>query len=363
MGTAICTRYSATEMETKETSKIRDHAWIKDIRENDPVEGAYLVKSKATGQTRQGSPFLTLTLADKTGGVEARVWDNVEEISAQFKEGDIVEILGQANTYRNKIQIQIQELKQIEAAVDPGMFLETTSKDTSQMLSGLKDLAGRIKNGHLRTLVESFLADHYFISQFKKAPAAKVFHHSYLGGLLEHTLSVSQMALMAVEHYPDLDGDLLLAGSILHDIGKIEELSFERNIDYSDQGRLVGHIVLGVLMLEEKLTHIKDFPPELAMRLKHLILSHHGEFDFGSPKRPKFLEAFALHLIDDLDAKINGLSKLLKEDRQEGSWTGFSNLFQRYLFKGASPVGVAQKREGREESRDQGQRYLFNVDF
>jgi len=346
-------------MKTKETQ----HIWVKDIKENDLIEGAFLVKSKATGQTRQGSPFLTLTLADKTGRVEAKVWDNVEGISSLFKEGDVVEIIGQVSTYRNQMQIQIQELKRSEATLDPAVFLETTSRDTSQMLSELKGLAARIENRHLRDLVESFLADHGFISRFKKAPAAKVFHHSYLGGLLEHTLSVSKMAVMAAEHYLDLDGDLLLAGAILHDIGKTEELSFERTIDYSDQGRLLGHIVLGVMMLEKKLNPIKDFPLELAMRLKHLILSHHGEFDFGSPKRPKFLEAFALHLIDDLDAKINGLSRLLKEDRQEGSWTAFSTLFQRYLFKGDSSAGTIRKQEDREETGDQGQRYLFNVDF
>jgi len=347
------------EMKTNE----RQHIWIKDIKENDPVGGAYLVKSKATGQTKQGRPFLTLTLADKTGKIEARVWDNVEGISVLFKEGDIVEINGQVNTYRNQVQVQIQELKRMEAAFDPAVFLETTSRDTSQMLLELKGLAARIKNRHLKDLIESFLADHGFISQFRKAPAAKVFHHSYLGGLLEHTLSVSQLAVVAAKHYPDLDGDLLLAGAILHDIGKTEELSFELNIDYSDQGRLLGHIVLGVMMLEEKLTLIKDFPPELAMRLKHLILSHHGEFDFGSPKRPKFLEAFALHLIDDLDAKINGLSRFLKEDRQEGSWTAFNTLFQRYLFKGDSAAGTIRKQEEREEAGGQGQQHLFQVDF
>jgi 3'-5' exoribonuclease len=211
--------------------------------------------------------------------------------------------------------------------------------------------------------VESFFADHAFISRFKKVPAAKMFHHSYLGGLLEHTLSVSQMAVAASDHYPDLDGDLLLAGAILHDIGKTEELDFERTIDYSDQGRLLGHIVLGVMMLEKKLTLFKEFPPELAMRLKHLILSHHGEFDFGSPKRPKFLEAFALHLIDDLDAKINGLSRMLKEDRQEGAWTAFSTLFQRYLFKGDSFAGTILKQEDRQGTEDQGQQHLFQVDF
>jgi 3'-5' exoribonuclease len=350
-------------MKTKEKPIEMNHLWIKDIKENDPVEGAYLVKSKASGQTRQGSPFLTLTLADKTGSLEARVWDNVAEISALFKEGDIVLIAGQVNTYRNRLQIQIQNLNRMDAVLDPAVFLETTSRDTSQMLSELKGLAARIQNRHLRELVESFLADHGFISRFKKAPAAKVFHHSYLGGLLEHTISVSQMAVIAADHYPDLDRDLLLAGAILHDIGKTEELSFERTIDYSDQGRLLGHIVLGVMMLEKKLDLFKGFPPELAMRLKHLILSHHGEFDFGSPKRPKFLEAFALHLIDDLDAKINGLSRLLKEDRQEGAWTAFSTLFQRYLFKGDSSANTILKQEDREETGDQGQQHLFHVDY
>jgi len=350
-------------MNTTEQSRELNHLWIKDIKDNIPVKGVYLVKAKATGQTRQGKPFLTLTLADRTGRLEARVWDNVEGISTLFKEGDVVEINGQGSTYRNQMQIQIQDLKRMDGAFDPAVFLESTSRDTSQMLSELKDLAAQIQNRHLRDLVASFLTDHNFISRFKKAPAAKLFHHSYLGGLLEHTLSVSQMAAMAADHYPDLDGDLLLAGSILHDIGKIDELTFERTIDYSDQGRLLGHIVLGVMMLEEKLNLIKDFPPELAVRLKHLILSHHGEFDFGSPKRPKFLEAFALHLIDDLDAKINGLSRLLKEDRQEGSWTVFSKLFQRYLFKGDASLRTIQKQEERDAAEDQAQQQLFHVDY
>jgi 3'-5' exoribonuclease len=153
------------------------------------------------------------------------------------------------------------------------------------------------------------------------------------------------MAIRVSEQYPNLDCDLLLSGAILHDIGKNEELTVEPTIEYSNKGRLLGHIVLGVVMVEEKLKSLKDFPPELALRLKHLILSHHGEFDFGSPKRPKFLEAFALHLIDDMDAKMNGLGRLLKDDRQEGSWTGFNNLFQRYFFKGDSSAQTNSKDE------------------
>lgn len=337
-------------------------SWIKDIKEHVKVEGDYLVQSKTVAQTRQGNPFLTLTLADRTGTVEARLWDRVEEISPQFKEGDIVTIAGQATTYRSRIQIQIHELRQSVPPSDPAIFQESSPRDIAEMFSELKELAHRIKNTHLRALIDSFMADHQFVSQFKKAPAAKTFHHSYLGGLLEHTLSVSQMAVLITEHYyPDLDGDLLLSGAILHDIGKIDELSFELNTEYSDRGRLLGHIVLGILMVEERLKTFKEFPSELALRLRHLILSHHGEFDFGSPKRPKFLEAFALHLIDDMDAKMKGLGRLLKNDKQEGSWTAFNNLFQRYLFKGNSSARVDHKSE-EIDGRQQEQKYLFPVD-
>jgi len=335
------------------------HLWIKDIKEDSKIKGNYLVKSKSIGQTRQGNSFLTLSLGDKTGTIEARVWDRVEEISNQFKEGNIVTINGQANTYRNQIQIQIHELKQDKSPVDPAIFQESSPKDIPNMLSDLKKLANQIQNRHLRTLIDSFMADHHFVTQFKKAPAAKHFHHSYLGGLLEHTLSVSQMAVRVSEHYPELDCDLLLSGAILHDIGKIEELTFEPTIEYSNKGRLLGHIVLGVVMVEEKLKALKDFPSELALRLKHLILSHHGEFDFGSPKRPKFLEAFALHLIDDMDAKIHGLSRLLKDDRQEGSWTVFNNLLQRYFYKGDSSAQTNNKSEDI-ESKPKVQGHLFN---
>ena len=339
--------------------KYMQHLWIKDIKEDSKIKGNYLVKSKSIGQTRQGNSFLTLSLGDKTGTIEARVWDRVEEISNQFKEGNIVTINGQANTYRNQIQIQIHELKQDKSPVDPAIFQESSPKDIPNMLSDLKKLANQIQNRHLRTLIDSFMADHHFVTQFKKAPAAKHFHHSYLGGLLEHTLSVSQMAVRVSEHYPELDCDLLLSGAILHDIGKIEELTFEPTIEYSNKGRLLGHIVLGVVMVEEKLKPLKDFPSELALRLKHLILSHHGEFDFGSPKRPKFLEAFALHLIDDMDAKIHGLSRLLKDDRQEGSWTVFNNLLQRYFYKGDSSAQTNNKSEDI-ESKPKVQGHLFN---
>ena len=347
-------------MDSEERTTQTPHTWIKDMRENARIEGDYLVTSKTISQTRQGSSFLTLTLGDRTGTVEARVWERAEEVAPHFKEGDIVTIAGQAGTYKNQIQIQIHGLQRNTSPLDPSLFQESTPRDILQMFSELRNLSHRIENRHLRALIEGLLTDHGFISEFKKAPAAKTFHHNYRGGLLEHTLSVAQMAVLVAEHYPDLDGDLLLSGAIVHDIGKMDELTFDLHIDYSDQGRLLGHIVLGVLMVEEKLKALGDFPPELALRLKHLILSHHGELDLGSPKRPKFLEAFALHLIDDLDAKITGLSRFLRDDRQEGPWTAFHNLLQRYLFKGDSP-GKADTRGKDLDGKQHGQRHLFPV--
>jgi 3'-5' exoribonuclease len=336
----------------------RDHAWVKDIKEDDQVRGLYLVKVKRTGSTKKGDPFLSMTLADRTGEIEARVWERVGELSPLFKEGDVIDVEGYAGSYREQTQLTLTAVKVAEDVSDPTLFMEATPKDVTKMVASLRDILKGIKNASMKALVEKFLSDHNFMVLFRKAPAAKNFHHSYIGGLLEHTLSVCQMAILVADHYPELDRDLLITGAFLHDVGKIKELKFERQIDYSDEGRLLGHLTLGVAMVDEKLVGLKDFPGEIAVRLKHLILSHHGEYEFGSPKRPKFLEAFALHLIDDLDAKMSGLSRFMEKDRQEGTWTDFSRLFERYFLKGklqtieekAEPVPSEQKR----------QRVLFN---
>jgi len=336
----------------------RDHAWVKDIKEDDQVRGLYLVKVKRTGSTKKGDPFLSMTLADRTGEIEARVWERVGELSPLFKEGDVIDVEGYAGSYREQTQLTLTALKVAEDISDPTLFMEATPKDVTKMVASLRDILKGIKNASMKALVEKFLSDHNFMVLFRKAPAAKNFHHSYIGGLLEHTLSVCQMASLVADHYPELDRDLLITGAFLHDLGKIKELKFERQIDYSDEGRLLGHLTLGVAMVDEKLVGLKNFPGEIAVRLKHLILSHHGEYEFGSPKRPKFLEAFALHLIDDLDAKMNGLSRFMEKDRQEGTWTDFSRLFERYFLK-----GKLQAFEEKEESVPSGQerqKVLFN---
>ncbi len=310
------------------------HLWIKDITSEDKVRSSYLVRRKTLGTTQKGDPFLSLVLADRTGEVDGKIWNDAETLSSQFQEGDVCEVKGNAGSYRGRIQIRVSGIKALKEAADPSIFLESAPADTSEMMKSLRGILRGVKNGHLKRLIERFLGDQRFVSQFQRAPAAKGFHHIYLGGLLEHTLSVCQMSKMVAEHYTQLDGDLLLTAAFLHDVGKIRELKGHLHIDYTDEGRLVGHLVLGTSMLDAKLGEIKGFPPELAIRLKHLTLSHHGQYEFGSPKVPKFLEAIALNLVDDLDAKINGLSRFMERDQQEGAWTGFNRLLERYFLKG-----------------------------
>jgi len=330
------------------------HLWVKDITEEDSIKGCYLVKQKRLATTRVGKPFINLVLADRTGDVEAKVWERAEQLSSLFQEGDILEVAGQAGSYKGQIQITVSGLKVAGGEADPNIFLESASGDPSEMMKSLRNLLKKIKSTHLKALNDRFLSDRNFVSLFKKAPAAKNFHHSYLGGLLEHTLSVSQMAAQVADHYPQLDRDLLLTAAFLHDIGKTREFSYDLKIDYTDEGRLLGHLVLGTAMVNEKLAGLKDFPQELALRLKHMILSHHGEYEFGSPKRPKFLEAFALHLLDDLDAKIIGLGRFMEKDKGDGAWTDFNRLFDRYFLKGKMPHVEEESNDGGETDERQG---------
>jgi 3'-5' exoribonuclease len=321
-------------MEKTPMSDHTSHTWIKDIREGDSVQGLYAVRDKRLGKTRRGDAFLTVSLADRTGDVEAKVWEQAEEVSSRFKTGDVLDIQGNATSYRDRIQLTLSQFEVVNGEVDYSLFLEPSAESPRRMVARLRKLLQEIRNPHLKALIEQFFSDAEFMRLFEKAPAAKNFHHNYLGGLLEHTLSVCEIIQQVADHYPHLDRDLLLAGAFCHDIGKVRELSWDLQIEYTDEGRLVGHLVQGTLLVEKKLAGLKTFPQDLALRLKHLILSHHGEYEFGSPKRPKFLEAFVLHLADDLDAKVNGLGRLFERDGREGAWTDYSRLFERYFLKG-----------------------------
>ena len=344
---------------TAENSTARPpHLWIKEIQEEEKVSGCYLVKEKKLLKTRNGKHFLNLTLSDRTGEIPAKVWDRAEALSSLFQKGDIIQVVAHAGSYRDQIQITVSELDPVKGKPDPEIFLESTGEDPSEMVRSLRQILRGVEDVHLKGLIDSFLGDRKFMARFRKMPAAKSFHHSYLGGLLEHTLSVCRMAIQVTAHYPQLNGDLLITSAFLHDIGKIKELGYDLQINYTDEGRLVGHVVLSVTMVEEKLRGLKAFPEALAIKLKHLILSHHGQYDFGSPKEPKFLEAFALNLIDDLDAKINGLGRFMERDRQEGTWTEFNRMFGKYFMKGEmQPTRKKPEEHPKTENR---QRTLFS---
>lgn len=315
--------------------KKRSH-WVKDLQDRDVVAAPFLVRDKVTAMARNGKPYLTLKLMDKTGEVEGRVWDRVDEFSARFEKNDFLQVRGKASIYLNKMQLVVQDLTRLdEAEVDLGDFLPVSEFAPERLQERLRRHVASLENRHLRNLMDAFLADAEFLKRYSSAPAAKSMHHVYLGGLLEHSLAIADLVDDVSARYPFLDRDLLLVGALLHDVGKTEELTYARSFDYSDEGKLIGHIVIGVEMVEERVRALPEFPRALAVHLKHLLLSHHGQYDFGSPKRPKTLEAIALNFLDDLDSKMNGIRSLIaKEEHVEGPWTGYHRLYDRYFFKG-----------------------------
>lgn len=308
--------------------------FVADIRENQPVDSLFLVAAKNHGVTKGGSGYLTLKLVDRSGEIEGRVWERAEELGKGFGKNDFVRVRGQATLYQGKVQIRVQDIVRVdEKNVVPEDFLPRSLSDPEAMAEELMAILRGMKNPHLRGLAESFFADQAFMELLKRAPAGKTIHHPYLGGLLEHTLSLLKLILKVVENYQGIDVDLLLMGGFLHDIGKVYEFSFDRAVEYTDQGQLLGHLVMEIEIVNEKIKAIPDFPEELAVLVKHMIVSHHGSLEFGSPKLPQTLEAVILHYLDDLDGKIQSIQSLL--EREQGSrWTSFHRAYGRNFFRG-----------------------------
>jgi 3'-5' exoribonuclease len=269
--------------------------------------------------------------------MKAVAWDNVQAMSKAFAAGDYVRVKGNAVEYRDMLQLVVRHLERLDPAdVDAQDFLPTTERDTDQMLDRLIQISKTVENQHLSRLLAAFFEDKAFVELFKTAPAAKKMHHAYLGGLLEHTLSIARLTQAIAGHYKGIDKDLLLTGGILHDIGKVYEFSCETHIDYSDAGRLLNHIVIGVEMLKTKIDTMNDFPENLALVLKHMIVSHHGTRDFGSPEPPKTLEAIMLYYLDELDAKVTGVRAFMEaeaEASEGGTWTSYHRVFERFFYK------------------------------
>jgi len=309
--------------------------YLKNIRQGDKVADSFLVIEKNMAFSQKGSPYLTVKLKDRTGEIESKVWENAVELDKIFKKGDIIFIEGRAASYKNSVQISISTIRKISREdIDPADYLPAVKTDVGEMFSALLGHIENVNDKFLKDLLNAFFQDRETASLFQRAPAAKGFHHIYLGGLLEHTLSVVRLLEKVSAHYPALDKDMLITGGILHDIGKIYEFSYNSLIDYSDEGRLIGHIVMGVEMLNKKIAGINNFPQQLALELRHIILSHHGEFEFGSPKRPKTLEALVVHYIDDLDAKFNAFQTFMNDASDNDSgWTVYNRFLERFLYK------------------------------
>ena len=303
-------------------------------QENKIVTSSFVVASKQVKAKKNGEPYLALTLADRTGQIEAKMWDNVEEFILAFEQDDFLKIKGLVNKYKNRFQLTIHKLRRMEESeIDFTDYLPKTTKDIGELWRTLTEFVATFQNPHLKSLVELFMADPEIAERYRNAPAAKTLHHAYIGGLLDHVVSLFRSCDLMCRNYPQVNRDLLLTGAFLHDIGKIHELTYNRAFSYTTRGQLLGHMIIELEMLQAKLAKLPDFPPELKTLLEHMIISHHGQYDFGSPKLPMFPEALLLHYLDDLDSKMEAMrAHFAREAELEGPWSSYNASLGRPLL-------------------------------
>ena len=308
--------------------------YINTLHEGETIRNVYLCKGKRSAETRNGRPYDNLILQDKTGTLDGKVWDPNSQGIADYDEMDFIEVYGEIISYNNNLQLNIKQIRKAqEGEYIAADYMPTTEKSTDGMYEELLGYIKKVENQYLRQVLEYyFVKDETFIRNFKGHSAAKTVHHGFAGGLLEHTLSVVKFCDYMVGAYPILNKDLLFTAAICHDIGKTKELSSFPENDYTDEGQLLGHIVIGVEMIGDAVRNIPDFPEKLANELKHCIVAHHGELEYGSPKKPALAEAMALNLADNADAKMQTLTELFK-DKKGNDWLGYNRLFESNIRK------------------------------
>jgi 3'-5' exoribonuclease len=308
--------------------------FVNEIKEQQRVHGTFVAVRKSLLHTKGGAPYLAVTLADRTGEMEGRVWDEAERFDQAFERGAYVEVDGFASIYGGRIQLKVDGIRPVaREEVNPRDFLPVTRFDVDLMWKELRTLVDGVGDPLIRALLISFVDDPAIGPLLRQAPAAKNVHHPFVGGLLEHTLSVMQLAHRIADHYPRANRDLLVAGALLHDLGKTRELTVDQGFDYTTEGRLVGHLLITIQWIHEKAAQIPGFPPELEMHLTHLVAAHHGELEHGSPKVPHTLEAMLVHALDELDSRVQSWTMIMDRDAGE-EWTSFQRLYDRFLFKG-----------------------------
>lgn len=296
----------------------------------------FVLRKQEIRDTVDGKRFLKLELGDRTGRIDGVVWDNADQIYDSAQTGDVVKIKASVTTYKEMPQLKVEKLRKAkEEEIDLSDFLPASERDLDSLYDEFKEAVSSIQNSHLRSLLELLLKDSSVTEKLKVTPGGKLWHHAYVGGLLQHTLRVVGICEKAASMYELVDRDLLITGALVHDIGKISSYSARGFFDYTDEGRLIGHIVSGNELIDRKIQMIEDFPSELALRLKHLVLSHQGELEFASPVVPMTLEAIILHYADDMDAKADAFSHIIKTQKSRGKrWSDWVNLINRYIYLG-----------------------------
>ncbi len=320
-------------------------------QENKVITTSFVVASKQTKSKKSGEPYLDLTLMDRTGTIQAKMWDNVEECTNSFEQDDIVKIKGLVNRYNQRWQLTLHKVRKMdESEIDFGDYLPKTTRNVDELWQELAVFVASMQDAHLRRLLELFMADPEIEKAYRNAPAAKTMHHAFIGGLLDHVCSLFRVCDLAARNYAFINRDLLLTGAFLHDIGKVRELSYARSFGYTDEGQLLGHLIIDLEMLHAKLAQIADFPTELKLLVEHLIISHHGQYDFGSPKLPMFPEALMLHYLDDLDSKMEAMRGQFERDAElDTPWTAYNPALGRPLLNTEKFLRQAAERKATAE--------------
>jgi len=309
-------------------------SFVTDLNSEQNITTFFLVHEKEIRSTREGKQYLRLELGDRSGTIEARMWDQFELAVKDIGRDDFVKVQARVEIYRNKPQLSLQNLRLAKPEeIDLADFLPQTKGDVAKLYTELLEYAGSIGNPWLKKLVTGIILDPAIATRYKRAPAAKVMHHAYLGGLLEHVISLCGLAKQAAAHYPELDVDLLLTAAILHDVGKLDELCYERAIGYTVEGQLLGHIVMELESVSKSMDAIEGFPANLKTVVQHLLISHHGQYDFGSPKLPMIREALVFHYLDDLDSKLAAARAALAVDSGEPEWSAYSGALGRKFLR------------------------------
>lgn len=309
--------------------------FVTELHNGDSVRSVFMVSERRVLVARNGKPYAKVILTDKTGDVQGMIWDDAKQQMSGIDPGDLVGVRGTVDLYENRTQLKIDKIVKLkEDDVDMSYFVPTTKGDISSMTKEFEKIFSSIQNGYLKKLLDKIFSREGIRDSFAKAPAAKGIHHNYIGGLLEHTVFVMKSieALYPVYAHLGINRELLIAGAILHDIGKIYEYSYTRAIDMTTEGRLIGHIYLSAHMVDQEISGIENFPEELRLQLLHLILGHHGQLEFGSPKLPMTKEAMLLHMLDDLDAKLIGFSSIMESTPEDEDFTTYSRVYDRYLY-------------------------------